>query len=135
MERILKYLLNSIFVISLLTGMNVLINGTAAIPGLTTPIGPMVDNELRCVAIFWLAFGVFCFWVSRNIIDRYSFIPAIAFVLFLSGIARLLSIVLVGMPGNQLLGAMGVEVIFSVAIYLSYQRWHVVKPKSLNSIH
>ncbi|TAK74269.1 MAG: DUF4345 domain-containing protein [Gammaproteobacteria bacterium] len=123
MKLTLKYLLYLIFVISLLTGMNGLIGGAAAIPGATPDVVPAIDNELRCISVFWLTFGGFCFWVARNIDSRYYFIPPIALVIFLSGLARLLSILLVGMPSNPLFAAMMIEFILFVAVYFTYSKW------------
>lgn len=127
MELTLKSLLYSIFIISLFTGMNGIIGGAAAIPGVTDVVGAAIDNELRCVSVFWVAFGVFCFWVARNIANRYHFIPSITLVVLLSGLARLLSIQLVGMPGNALLTAMIIEFILFVALYFSYKKWRKAK--------
>src|SRR6185312_17480534 len=122
MELTLKCVLYTIFAISLFTGVNGLIGGASAIPGVTTVVGAAIDNELRCMSVFWLTYGVFCFWVARSISKRHLFIPFIALVMLLSGFARLLSVLLVGMPGNALLFAMIVEFILSLVIYCSYKK-------------
>ena len=122
MNLTLKCLLYLIFAVSLFTGINELIGGTAAIPGAATTVLPAIDNELRCIAVFWLAFGAFCFWVANNIHARQQFIQCIALVMLLSAAARLVSIALVGMPGHALFTAMIVEFVISIAIYISYRK-------------
>lgn len=123
MKSTLKFLLYLIFSISLITGLNEIIRGASAIPGVTTLVGATVDNELRCALVFWVAYGIFCFWVAKNLDNRHRFIPVIALIVLLSGFARLLSVLLVGMPSYPLLAAMIVEFILSAVIYLSYQKF------------
>lgn len=123
MKLTLKCTLYLIFIISLFTGINALIGGALNIPGATTVSSAAVDSELRCLAIFWIAYGIFCFWTARNIDDRARFIPFLAIVMLLSGLARLLSIILVGLPGTALFFAMIIEFILSILLYSSYKTW------------
>lgn len=116
-----KSCLYVIFAISLITGIGDLAGGAASIPGATATIAASVDNELRCLTVFWLAFGAFSFWVARNIRARNGFIPAIALVMLVSGAARLLSIVTTGMPPVILFVAMIIEIVISIIIYLGYK--------------
>ncbi len=122
MESTLKYLLYAIFAVAVVSGLNVLIGGTSAVPGVATPAEAAIDNELRFFSIFWIAYGGFCFWVARNLGERQQFIPVIAMIFLLGGIARLLSTVLVGMPGDALLGAMLLEFILPAVIYGIYKK-------------
>ena len=121
-QAIIKFMLYTIAGVALLTGLNVVIDGAAAIPGATTAIEASVDNELRFFAVFWLAYGSFSFWVARNIEERQQFIIFIALTFLLAGLARLCSILLVGNPGNILLGAMIIELILPIAIYYLYAK-------------
>jgi hypothetical protein len=59
----------------------------------------------------------FLFGVARNIEERQQFIIFIALTFFLAGLARLCSTLLVGNPGNILLGAMIIEFILPIALY------------------
>jgi uncharacterized membrane protein len=114
---LIKFSLYLIFIVSLITGVADLVGGATSIPGATGSIAASVDNELRCLAIFWLAFGVFCLWVVRNLNDRAHFLLAIALVLLVSAAARLLSVLTVGMPATPLLVAMIVEFVLAITIY------------------
>lgn len=123
MKLTLQCSLYLILIIALFTGINALIGGASNIPGATIVAGAAIDSELRCLSIFWIAYGVFCFWVARNLDDRSHFILVIALVMLLSGLARLLSIILVGLPGIPLISAMIIEFILSVLLYSSYKTW------------
>lgn len=119
LARICLYI---IFIVSLLTGIGDLLGGAASIPGASaTTIAASVDSELRCLSIFWLAFGIFCFWVARNIKTQNKFLPMIALVMLVSSLARLLSIVTLEMPAIVLFVAMIVEFAISIAILVGYK--------------
>jgi hypothetical protein len=63
-QAIIKFMLYTIAGVALLTRINVVIGGAAAIPRVTTEVEDSVDNKLRFFAIFWLAYGGFSFWGS-----------------------------------------------------------------------
>ncbi|NRB41792.1 MAG: DUF4345 domain-containing protein [Pseudomonadales bacterium] len=122
MESTLKYILYTIFVVSLITGLNILIGGALAVPGATIAVQAQIDNELRFFSMFWLAYGGFCFWTGRNLRKRNHFIPLIALVFFLGGVGRLFSTLMVGSPGSFLLGAMIVEFVLPLVMYVIYKK-------------
>lgn len=122
MEAILKVTLYIIALVALATGLNVLIGGAGSIPGASTGAEAAVDNELRFFSIFWIAYGGFCLWVARNIAENHHFIPFIALVFLLGGVARLASVLLIGMPGPVLLSAMILEFVLPLGIYIIYQK-------------
>ena len=127
MESILKYILYAISLVALVTGLNVLIGGAAAIPGSSGAVEASVDNELRFFSVFWIAYGAFCFWVARNIQEQKNFIPLIATVFFLSGIGRLISILLIGLPSSILIPPMILELVMPIVIYVIYRKLYIKK--------
>ena len=122
MESTLKYILYTISLVALATGLNVLIGGAAAIPGASGGVEAVVDNELRFFSMFWVAYGGFCFWAGMNINERNHFIPFIALVFFLGGVGRLVSTLVVGSPGSFLIGAMVMEFVLPLVIYAVYKK-------------
>ena len=114
-----KVILNAICLISVLSGLNVIFGGAMAIPGVSA-VEASIDNELRFFAVYWLAYGVFSFWVTRNLSERYNFLPSIAVVFFLSGVARLLSIIFVGDPIFMFIPVMFIELLLPFVIYYLY---------------
>ena len=127
MESILKYILYAISLVALVTGLNVLIGGAAAIPGSSGAVEASVDNELRFFSVFWIAYGAFCFWVARNLQEQKNFIPLIATVFFLSGIGRLISILLIGLPSSILIPPMILELVMPIVMYVIYRKLYIKK--------
>ena len=116
-DVILRYLLIGIFLVATATGLNVIFQGIAGIPesGLITQAS--VDNELRFMAVFWVAFGVYCLMLSRNIYENKKNIVFVAVVFLCSGVARLLSFVTVGQPIELFIGAMAAELVLPVVLF------------------
>ena len=120
MESVFKYLLFGIAAVAIVTGLNVLLGGTSAVPGSLGSVDIAVDNELRFFSVFWLAYGFFCIWAALDLQSRVSFVPFIAFSFFLGGLARLSSVVTVGSPGSILIGAMVLELVLPFFLYILY---------------
>jgi hypothetical protein len=125
MESILKYILYAISLVALVSGLNILIGGAAAIPGSSGAVEATVDNELRFFSVFWIAYGAFCFWVARNIQEQKMFIPLIAAVFFLGGIGRLISILLMGLPSSILIPPMILELVMPIVMYVIYRKLYI----------
>jgi len=117
-DVILRYLLIGIFLVATATGLNVIFQGIVGIPesGLITQAS--VDNELRFMAVFWVAFGVYCLMLSRNVYENKKNIVFVAVVFLCSGVARLLSFVTVGQPIELFIGAMAVELVLPVVLFV-----------------
>jgi len=130
MESTLKYIVYAMSLVALLSGLNVLIGGAAAIPGASGGVEASVDNELRFFSVFWMAYGCFCFWVARNIQTQHLFIPFIAFFFFIGGVGRLVSTLLIGPPASILIPAMILEFVIPIIIYLIYRKLY---NKDINS--
>lgn len=120
MESVLKYLLCAIAAVALISGLNVLVGGAAAVPGSLGAVEATVDNELRFFSVYWIAFGVFCFWVARHLSTHAFFIPFIAAFFFLGGVGRLLSMLTIGSPSNALIAAMVLEFVLPLVICFLY---------------
>ena len=133
MESILKYILYAISLVALITGLNVLIGGAAAIPGSSGAVEATVDNELRFFSVFWIAYGAFCFWVARNIKEQRFFIPLIAAVFFLSGLGRLISILLIGPPSSILIPPMILELVLPIVMAMIYRKLYVKNMASVQT--
>lgn len=109
------------FGIALITGSLGLILGLGLVPDAQV-IEASSDNEFRFFSAFWLGYGLFCFWVARDLPSRSQFIPALALVMFVGGIGRCLSYLLVGPP--VLLYSVGalIELVVPVLWYYSYRQ-------------
>jgi len=114
----LRYLLIGIFLVASATGLNVIFQGVSGIPESGLIAQASVDNELRFMTVFWVAFGVYCLMLSRNVSENKKNIAYIAVVFFCSGLARLLSYVMVGQPIDLFIGAMGVELVLPIVFFM-----------------
>jgi len=122
MKLVLTGILYLISLVALVTGLNVIIFGAASIPGSAGAVEATVDNELRFFAVFWLAYGGFCFWVAKNIVEQNYFIPVIASVFFLGGLGRLISMLTIGSPASILIPAMFLEFFIPIVIFILYRK-------------
>lgn len=127
MESILKYILYAISLVALITGLSVLVGGAAAISGSSGAVEATVDNELRFFSVYWIAYGAFCFWVAKNLQEQKFFIPLIALVFFVSGIGRLISMLLIGPPSNILISVMVLELVMPIAMHVMYRKLYISK--------
>jgi len=121
-EPKVKAILYLIFGIAMATGMYVISCGIYIIPTLTV-VNPSIDNEFRFFSVFWMSYGIFTFWVSRNLTEEARFVPFIGLVFFLAGVARSLSVLLVGAPINLLVAAIVVELVLPLFLWLFYARY------------
>jgi len=117
-----KVILYLISVVALLTGLNALIGGVAAIPGYQGVFDATVDNEIRFFSVFWIGFGLVCFSTARALDANRRFIPYIASLFFLSGVGRLLSLTLVGRPVLPLVAVMVLELTVPIFILVLHFR-------------
>ena len=78
----LKIMLWIIFLIVMGVGLIIFLGGAEAFPGMGA-VSPSVDSELRFFAAFWMGYGIFTFWVARDLATRHQFVPAIILFLLL----------------------------------------------------
>ena len=123
MEKILRWILLAIALVAVVTGLNVIFGGSASVPGVAGGAGATHDNEMRFFAVFWVGYGVFSFWVSKDLGSRIGFIPAIAALFFFGGVARLISILFSGLPSTPLIGATVLELVVPpILLFLYYKQ-------------
>ena len=108
-------------VIALITGTLALTLGLSMVPD-SQVIEASSDNEFRFFSAFWLAYGAFCFWVARDLTNRGAFVPALAAVMFLAGVGRTLSFLLVGEPIPLYLVGSFIELFVPFLWVYSYRR-------------
>ncbi|MCY4046176.1 MAG: DUF4345 domain-containing protein [Cellvibrionales bacterium] len=116
MDTALKTLLLITFIVASITGMNLLFGGITNVPGAEGFSSSAIDSELRFLSTFWILYGVFCLWVASNIKARGFFIPMIALIMLVAGMARLISFFIAGHPGQVLFAAMIVEFVLPVIL-------------------
>jgi hypothetical protein len=79
--------------------------------GADVPALPILDSNLRFFGGFWLGLGIALLWLVRDIENQTVLFRAIWGAIFLGGIGRLLSIILVGAPPVPFIGFTVLELI------------------------
>lgn len=108
--------------IAFITGPAAILTGLNLVPDVTH-IEAAVDNEFRFFSVFWLAYGCFLVWVSRDLPVRKGFIPALALTVFIAGVARMLSTYLVGYANDIYFYGAVVELIVPIIWFVLYKRY------------
>jgi hypothetical protein len=85
-------------------------------------ISPTLDSELRFYAPFWLTYGLLLLWVSREMVDRLKFVPALSLLFFAGGIGRVISAITVGLPHPSFVLLMSIELVLPPMFILLYWR-------------
>jgi Domain of unknown function (DUF4345) len=107
-RRGLQICLTILGVIPLATGTLVVLGGPTALPG-GQPTNPTIDSELRFLGVYWLAAGVYLYTLIPTIERSTGAVRALAAAVLASGLARALSLMLVGPPHPVMLAALALE--------------------------
>lgn len=110
------------FLIAIVTAPMAIFTGLNIVPGVTL-IEAGTDNEFRFFSVFWLAYGIFCFWVARDLPARCNFIPALAVTMFCAGVARMLSTIMVGYANDPYFYGAIFELIAPFVWYFCYRQY------------
>ena len=90
------------------SGLYGTILGPAWAPG-GSPTSPSVDSEYRFVNVFWLAAGASVWWSLFRLRERATVLRTMLVLAFVGGLARLLSVFVVGWPNPVFTGSMVLE--------------------------
>ena len=117
-ESMIRFLLIGICLVATITGLNIIVLGIGGIPNPDLLVQASVDNELRFMSVFWVAFGIYCFGLSRNVSENLRSVVNVAIIFFCSGLARLLSFILVGEPITLFIGVMILEFVLPMVLWV-----------------
>ena len=120
MRRWLQVVLAVLGTIPIVTGVMAIAGGPAGmLDGQSTT--STVDNEVRFLAVYWLAFGCVVWWLVPRVERATTAYRAVLAVMFASGCARALSAALTGWPHPVIRAALFVELL-APPILLWWQR-------------
>lgn len=83
------------------------------------PVNATMDGEDRFYATLFLGFGAALVWCSRKLRERSGVFGSLLLVFFLGGVARGLSLLLVGWPHPLFVFLGGLELILPPLLWLS----------------
>lgn len=107
-QRALIIVLAVLGAVAVGSGLYGTILGPAWAPG-GSPTSPSVDSEYRFVNVFWLAAGASVWWSLFRLRERATVLRTMLVLAFVGGLARLLSVFVVGWPNPVFTGSMVLE--------------------------
>lgn len=93
--------------------------GPAIIPG-SVPVNATMDSEDRFYATMFLGYGAAMAWCARNLRERAGPFRFLLALFFLSGLARIVSAIAVGLPGDFFLAMGALELLLPPVFWA----WH-----------
>ena len=107
MRRALDIVVLIFGVVCMLIALAHIVLGPSAIPG-AVPVNATMDSEDRFYATLFLGFGAALAWCSQRMKRRGTVFGWLLAVFFLGGLARLVSVLSVGLPNDffQLMAAL-----------------------------
>jgi hypothetical protein len=110
MKRLLVIVLAVLGAVPVATGLLAIIGGPTVAPG-GGAVPPSIDSEYRFVNVFWLAAGLILWWTLRRAAER-ALVTRVALVIAASGgIARLISVLVVGWPHPVFIATLVLELV------------------------
>lgn len=97
MPKLLAALIALFGAICCLIALSHIAIGPSVIPG-SVPVNANMDSEDRFYATLFLGFGAAMIWCSRDLTARSQAFGALLLLFFLTGIARIISALAVGLP-------------------------------------
>jgi hypothetical protein len=121
MKRTLQVFLALFGVTTILIGLLHVAIGPGAIPG-SIPVNATMDSEDRFYATIFVGFGLTVLWCVRGIEDKGMVVIALALALFAGGLARIVSIVAVGLPNTFFIAMTVLELVIPIFIVVMQSR-------------
>jgi hypothetical protein len=135
MRRFLLGVLWLLGAVPIATGLLAIIGGPTVAPG-GGPTTPSVDSEYRFVNVFWLGAGLILYWTLLRPAPR-ALVTRVVLILAASGgIARLISVAVVGWPHPIFVGTIGLElVVVPLVIWWHSRVFPVTSPAAEAASH
>jgi hypothetical protein len=110
MTRLLLGVLWVLGAVPIASGLFAIIGGPIAAPGGGSTTAS-VDSEYRFVNVFWLGAGLILYWSLLKPAPRALVTRVVLIVAATGGIARLISVAVVGWPHPVFIAALGLELV------------------------
>jgi hypothetical protein len=108
--------------VAILISLVHIVFGPASIPG-SVPVNATMDSEDRFYAVLFGAFGVALIWCAKDIHAKSLFVYFLAVTFFIGGLARLISVAVVGLPNNLFIFLTVLELI--IPIYMVFTQYKI----------
>tara|TARA_R100000365_G_C2709996_1_gene45710 strand:- start:117 stop:506 length:390 start_codon:yes stop_codon:yes gene_type:complete len=128
----LRTLLILCAIFALLTGLTDVVLGSSSLDFIGDPLSEpsagnaTLDSQVRFFGVVWAGYGVVLFYALRDLVENKTFIQLILFLVFLSGIGRLISLLLFGLPAVPMIAATALELIAMPILILWLQKFRTL---------
>jgi hypothetical protein len=129
MRRGLIVVLYLLGVVVVATALLAIIGGPPATPG-GGPVPASIDSEYRFTSVMWLGVGVILFWSLRRPAERAVVTRVLLVVAGCGGIARLISLAVVGWPHPVFIAAGIVELVVVPLVIWRHSRVFPVRRRT-----
>ncbi|MBI2799145.1 MAG: DUF4345 domain-containing protein [Gammaproteobacteria bacterium] len=121
MRKSLQVLLGLFGATAIFISLLHLVLGPASIPG-SVPVNATMDSEDRFYATLFLAFGATLLWCIKDVERKTKVVYFLMLTFFVGGLARIVSILVVGPPNNFFIAMTVLELALPfVYVYLQYR--------------
>ncbi|MEU8816201.1 DUF4345 domain-containing protein [Actinoplanes sp. NPDC048796] len=128
-RRILLILVAVLGAIPIVTGVTAVVGGLSFSPDDTSGTA-YFDSEYRFLGVWWTAAGVLLWWSLRAPRRRAAVTRALLGVMVLGGVARLLGVILTGLPPVPFRVSMAVELLVIPVLLVWHRRaYPMVRPQ------
>jgi len=125
-RRVLIIVLAVLGAVPVATGLLAIIGGPTVAPG-GGPTTPSIDSEYRFVNVFWLGAGLILWWTLLKPQPRALVTRTVLALAAIGGLARLLSVLIVGWPHPVFIGTIVLELVIVPLVILWHARTFPVK--------
>jgi hypothetical protein len=98
-----------------------IVRGPACIPG-SIPVNATMDSEDRFYATLFGAYGAALLWCVRDIESKGTYVRLLALVFFIGGVARIVSILAVGVPNTFFIAMSILELVLPLVMLFMNSR-------------
>ncbi len=121
MRRTLQVLLALFGVADILIALLHIVLGPASIPG-AIPVNATMDSEDRFYATLFLAYGATLLWCVKDVERKAKVVYFLMLTFFVGGLARIVSILAVGLPNAFFIAMTIVELVLPIVFaYLQHK--------------
>ncbi len=125
MKRALQIFLGLFGVTAIFIASLHVVLGPAAIPG-AVPVNATMDSEDRFYATLFAAYGVALLWCIKDIERKSMVVYFLALTFFVGGLARLVSMAVVGLPNDFFIAMTVLELL--IPLFMGFAQWRIATP-------
>jgi hypothetical protein len=124
MKRALQVFSGLFGITAIIIALLHIVLGPPAIPG-SVPVNATMDSEDRFYATLFAAYGAALIWCIRDIEQKSRTMYFLAATFFAGGLARLVSLALVGAPSGFFIAMTILEL--TIPVFMAMAQWRISK--------